>query len=263
MEVLHVIGKEMQKIKPDGEEYIFLDGDVYVIDNDQEIYIWIGKDCSVDEKTVGAWVANKLDNEERGGEPKVQTVVQGNEPQELKNLLKFKIEDGDTPGFLRHAELDMVNYKLFRVYTQEETSSIDSAMVEEVPLDKKSLNSNDVFLLDGNENIYLWVGKNANREERYTGQKLMQKIDSERNYLPLQYTIYEGDQGKSETAFYDFIKKAAKSGPVVSVEDKRELQYKPEKAKSSEEHLRETSAKGKSTNEKGFFAKLFGKLFGS
>ncbi len=33
---------------------VFSTGDVYLLDNDVVIYIWIGSKCSVDEKTSGA-----------------------------------------------------------------------------------------------------------------------------------------------------------------------------------------------------------------
>ncbi|MCY3414038.1 MAG: hypothetical protein INQ03_20510 [Candidatus Heimdallarchaeota archaeon] len=225
----------METLDKEGDKYIFKDGDVYVIDNDSDLYIWIGKDSSVDEKGAGAWVANKIDNQERGGEPNVYTVLQGEESDEFKSLLNFEVIDDDTPGFLKSAELDMVEYKLFRIFTKEETFAFDEAFIEEVPLDKSSLKSEDVFVLDGNENVYLWVGNQANREERMEGQKVLQKIDAERSYLPLQYTIYEDEGGKTEKAFYEFLEKAKDSGPVVSVEDQRELEYRPEEYQTAEE----------------------------
>ncbi|MCY3411343.1 MAG: hypothetical protein INQ03_06875 [Candidatus Heimdallarchaeota archaeon] len=226
--VLHVKGQDMERVKSKKDRYTFLDGDVYVIDNDDEIFIWRGKDCGVDEQTSGAWVANQLDNTERGGEPKVYSCLQGEEPEELLKIIEFDVVDGDTPGFLRTAKLDMVEYKLFRVFTKQETAQLDEAYVEEVKLDRGSLKSEDVYVLDGNGQLWMWVGEKANREERFEGQKLMQEIDSERNFLPLQYTIYEGEGGKTESAFYEFIEVAKKKGKEVSVEDKRELQYRPE-----------------------------------
>ncbi len=240
MKVLHIKGKNTEEHLPKDDKYTFFDGDVYILDNGLEIYIWIGKDCGVDEKTVGAWMANKIDKEERGDEPKVITVLQGEEPSEFTNLLNFEVIDGDTAGFLVHAELDMVEYKLFRVYTKEETASFDDAFVEEVPLNRSSLNSSDVYILDGNELLYTWIGTGANREERVEGQKVMQKIDSGRQYLPLQYTVYEGEGGKSEKAFYEILEKTAKTeGPVLSVEDQRELEFKPEESLTTEEHKKE------------------------
>lgn len=241
MRVLHIIGKEMEEIKPkSGSSFEFIDGDVYVVDNGMDIHIWRGKDCSVDEQTVGAWVANKLDNSERGGEPSVYSYLQGEESNDFKKLVEFTVIDDDTPGFLRKAELDIVHYKLFRVYTKQETSQADEVFVEEVPITKSSLKSEDVFMMDGNGDLFLWIGKGANREEKFEGQKLMQKVDSTRSYLPIQYTIYEGEGGKSETGFYKFLEKAASAGPVISVEDERELAYKPEESKTAEEHKAET-----------------------
>lgn len=271
MRVLHIIGKELEEVKPkSGDTFEFIDGDVYVVDNGNDIYIWRGKDCSVDEQTVGAWVANKLDNQERGGEPSVYSYLQGEESDDFKKLLDFNVVDGDTPGFLRKAELDIVNYKLFRVYTKEETALRDEVFVEEVPIARSSLKSDDTFMMDGNGDLFLWIGTGANREEKFEGQKLMQKVDSGRSYLPLQYTIYEGENTKAEKSFYQFLEMAAKSGPVISVEDERELAFVPEESKTAEQHKSEAkdidSREKQDTSKiaedqekrkkKGFFAKL-------
>ncbi|MDH5401506.1 MAG: hypothetical protein OEZ01_01540 [Candidatus Heimdallarchaeota archaeon] len=250
MDVLHVEGKELKRIKPkSGNTYEFLDGDVYVVDNGMEIYIWRGKDCGVDEQAVGAWVANKLDNSDRSGEPTVTSMLQGEETPKFKSILSYNVVDGDTPGFLKHAELDLVEYKLYRVYTKKETRGFDEAFVEEVKISKKSLKSDDVYVLDGNENIYMWIGTSANREEQFEGFKLMKKIDASRHFLPLTYNIHEGEGGKTEKAFFDFLEVAAKTkGKVVSVEDQRELSYRPEG---------ETGKNSSSRKKKGLFARLF------
>jgi hypothetical protein len=266
MKVLHVVGKKMEEISTKGDSFEFLDGDVYVVDNGNDIWIWIGKDCGVEEKTVGAWVANKLDNEKRGGEPSVYSVSQGEEPEDFKKLLEFTVIDGDTPGFLVHAELDIVDFKMFRVFIKEDTEALDDTSVEEVPLKRGSLKSEDVFVVDGNESIYMWVGEKSQREESFGAQKVMQTIDSERNYLPLTYTIYEGEGGKSEEAFYKMIGDLAERGSDVSVEDKRELEFRPEGGETPEE-ARERLIKSSKSSEpksepkekkKGLFARLFG-----
>jgi hypothetical protein len=228
MKVLHVIKKKMEQIEPVEGIYQFNDGDVYVVDNNLELYIWLGKDCSVDEKTVGAWIANKIDNDERQGVPTVYTIAQGQETEAFKGIININVIDADTPGFLLDVELDMVEYKLYRVYTKEDTIGFDEAFIEEVELDRSSLKSEDVFVLDGNDALYVWIGKDANREEKVEAQKMMRKIDADRHYLALQYTIYEQEATKSEFAFYNFLLKIKDAGPVVSVEDQRELDYVPE-----------------------------------
>ncbi len=247
MKLFHVQGKELKEMEA-SDEVVFLDGDVYVVDTGDKIWIWIGKDAAVEEGTVAAWVSNKMDHE-RDGTPDVITINQGKEPEEFMTVLSFKVIDGDTPGFLVPAELDMVQLKMFRVFTKEETVNWDEAEIEEVPLDKSSLNSNDVFVVDGNEVIFVWIGKNASREERFQGQKLMQKIDSGRNYLPVQVTIYEGEGSKAEKAFFEFLEKAKGQGPQLSVEDQREATYKPEEYKTAEEHKATTPETVKASNQ--------------
>ena len=61
---------------------IFSTGDVYLLDDEYTIYIWIGNKCSVDEKTTGAANARKLD-QERGGAAKIITVDEGQETQDF------------------------------------------------------------------------------------------------------------------------------------------------------------------------------------
>ena len=56
---------------------VFSKGDVYVVDDDRTIYVWIGGKASVDEKTAGAAQARTLD-QQRGGAAKIIT-------QKIKN----------------------------------------------------------------------------------------------------------------------------------------------------------------------------------
>ena len=42
------------------------------------------------------------------------------------------------------------------------------------------MNDNDVFVLDTETFIFVWIGKNANIYEKYQGSKVAQKLKSER-----------------------------------------------------------------------------------
>ena len=229
------------------------DGDVYAFDDPDSkiIWIWIGKDSSVEESTVGAWLVNKID-QERDGVPEVMTINQGEEPMPFKENFDINVIDDDTPGFLKKAELDVVEYKLFKVYIKEDTSGFDDAIVEPVDISRKSLTSDDVYVLDSNGAIYCWIGKNSQLEEKRMGQKIMNKIDSERQYLPLQYTITEGEESKSERSFYELLNKIESMDKsertTVSIEDQRELKYVPEEAKTVEEAKEEADKKFETTD---------------
>lgn len=58
----------------------FNDGDTYVIDNGLEIYVWLGKDSSVDEDFAGAWAAEQLDLSRRGA-PRLLLSIRGRSPR--------------------------------------------------------------------------------------------------------------------------------------------------------------------------------------
>ena len=81
----------------------FNDGDTYVVDNGSEIFVWLGKDSSVDEEFAGAYLAQQIDMSRRGA-PKVTTVEQGKEPKNLLDLLgpSFKVVKGGVEGMLKH-----------------------------------------------------------------------------------------------------------------------------------------------------------------
>ncbi len=224
VKVFHIEGKELKELE--GNEFEFYDGDVYIVDNGDTIYIWLGKDSGIDEKGIGAWLSHKMDLQRRG-EPIIITVTQDEEPEEFLELVKFRVVDADTPGFLRHAKLDMVEYKMYKVEADKQTRYFDKATVKEVPISQDSLESDDVFVLDGNDVIYVWFGKNCNIEERREGSKLAQLIDKEKHRFPVVYYVEEGEGGKREKAFYELLDKLSEiKDSVVSVEDSREMKYR-------------------------------------
>ena len=65
---------------------VFSSGDVYLMDADTTIFVWIGNKCSVDEKTAGAAQARTLD-QQRGGAAKIITVDQGFETKDFLKLV--------------------------------------------------------------------------------------------------------------------------------------------------------------------------------
>ena len=99
MNVFHVSKKEL---KPIEEPYKFLNGDVYVIETDTELWIWLGSKSYADDKAVGAWGAKIV--EEKNKDLKIKAVLEGEEPAKFTEIIDFEVVQGDTPGFLRHFE---------------------------------------------------------------------------------------------------------------------------------------------------------------
>lgn len=217
MRILHVQGKNLIEISP---PYEFLNGDVYIVDNSdvsvglkKRVFIWLGSQAFADDRAVGAWAAKCLDLKDE--EIDIDTEVEGNESEEFKGLLDFVVVTGDTPGFLKHVEVNKedISYALYRVRDIDLTdgSSSDDIVIENVPLKQESFVSDDVFVLDAFHDLYVWVGSQAQVGEKAAGNRLVRKLDVDRERNPMVYTIGEGYEPKG---FFELINQLADTGEV-------------------------------------------------
>ncbi|UCE14556.1 MAG: hypothetical protein JSV04_05095 [Candidatus Heimdallarchaeota archaeon] len=217
MRVLHVQGKNLKEINP---PYEFLNGDVYVIDNSdvsvglkKKVFIWLGSQAFADDRAVGAWAAKQLDLADE--EIDIDTEVEGNESEEFKGLLDFVVITGDTPGFLKHVEVNKeeISYALYRVRDIDITdgSSSDDIVIENVPLKRESFDSDDVYVLDAYHDLYVWLGSSAQVGEKAAGNRLVRKLDVDRERNPMVYTVGEGYEPQG---FFELVDQLAETGEV-------------------------------------------------
>jgi gelsolin len=87
--------------------------------------------------------------------------------------------------------------------------------VTQVPLSSKSLNSGDVFLLDGGLKIFQWNGSKSSPREKQRGALLSNAIKDERGGKPEITIIEEADKGTSVKPFWDLL---GGEGPVAAAE---------------------------------------------
>ena len=217
MKVLHVQGRKLVEVY---SPYEFLNGDVYIIDNSdvsvglkKKVFIWLGSQAFADDRAVGAWAAKQLDIADQ--EIDIDTEVEGHESEEFKGLIAFSVVTGDTPGFLKHVEVNEedASYALYRIRDTDLTdgSSSDDLVIESVPLVKEALKSDDVFVLDAYNDLYVWVGANSQVGEKAAGNRLVRKLDVDRARNPMVYTINEGYEPKG---FFDLISNLTKSDSI-------------------------------------------------
>jgi gelsolin len=138
-------------------------GDVFVLDCGLDIYQLTTTKSGAMERAKGAEVTRALDDE-RGGKPKVHV---------------FNEEDVDGPAkafwekFGGYAAIapptpDVVEKspkRLFRL--SDETGKM--LMKEITPVARTALASADSFILDAGYEIFVWVGKDASKEEKKQG----------------------------------------------------------------------------------------------
>lgn len=217
MRVLHVQGRNLVEINP---PYEFLNGDVYVIDNSdvsagltKKVFIWLGSQAFADDRAVGAWAAKQLDLKDK--EIDIDTEAEGDESAEFKQLLDFVVVTGDTPGFLKHVEVNVeeISYAMYRVRDIDlaDGSSSDDIVIENVPIKRDSFKSEDVFVLDAYHDLYVWVGSSSQVGEKAAGNRLVRKLDVDRERTPMIYSIGEGYEPEG---FFNLIDQLAESGKV-------------------------------------------------
>lgn len=184
------------------EPYKFLNGDVYLVVSTTHIWIWLGKKSYCDDKAVGAWTAKVV--EEDNKDLLIKTVMDGDEPEEFKNLVSFEVVEGDTPGFLKHFEKKLdVDYKLLQIIQKDD----GTIQTKEIPIKYKNLKSNDSFVIDAYDEIYVWIGKKSQVKEKYEAGKIARALDVERKRRPVVFTIEEEQEPKN---FKDLVETIAK-----------------------------------------------------
>jgi len=143
------------------------DGDAFLLDAGEKIYTWFGSSVSGFEKSKSATVAHNL-REGRLGDCECILDV-GDDDEGFWELLGGK-------GEIKHAEEGV-----------EESSESDKKMyvvsdaggtvkVKEVPLEKSSLVSEDVCIVDVGEHLYVWIGKGSTVGEKQHGMMVSSRF---------------------------------------------------------------------------------------
>ena len=145
-------------------------GDCYLVDAGLKIYLWIGPKSSIDEKFLTAASA-VISDTKREGKADIDRIEGGNEPADFKALFDdFHLTDEDTEGILKKVQLETHEHKLWKVHRDG-----DETFFAEVSLDKSSLKSDDVFILDAWDDIFVWRGKEASARERFDANILARR----------------------------------------------------------------------------------------
>jgi len=189
---------------------IFSTGDVYIVDNMETIWLWIGEKCSVDEKAVAAAESRRID-EERGGNAKIITVDQNYEPSEFlallnglkivhKNLAKTMLKDVSTGAYAGHEEHINTLYRI----SSEEFEGIEAMKFTQVEWHKETLDSEDAYVADLGDYIWIWQGSQCNIKERVKARSFATQFDADRAGVQ-QVKVFEEGEDQEFLAIFDGI----------------------------------------------------------
>ncbi|CAG5121226.1 unnamed protein product, partial [Candidula unifasciata] len=162
------------KVKPwPKEDYgKFFSGDSYIVLNTYknegedelkyDVHFWIGKESTQDEYGTAAYKTVELDTYLNDA-PIQHREVQGHESELFKSYFKtITIMNGGAQTGFRHVQPEKYKPRLLHFSGQKK-----NIVVREVPLSKKQIKSDDVYILDLGTTIYQWNGSGSNKDERF------------------------------------------------------------------------------------------------
>lgn len=166
--LLHLKGTRSVRIKQVDLSVKSLNaGDVFLLDTGLTIMQWNGSEANRKEKSKALEVAIGIKDDERGGKAKFVAFEQGGESLEF-----WKALGGQGP--IAPAVPDDVPAKASRgdiklIKVSDTTGSVKTTEVARGQLKKEMLDSKDVFVVDNDSLIFVWVGKDATADERKQG----------------------------------------------------------------------------------------------
>ncbi|CAE7522761.1 Gel [Symbiodinium microadriaticum] len=136
-------------------------GDVFILDTGLKIFVYNGATANRHEKAKGIDVANKIRNEERGGRAEIFMLDEDPNNSEFWTPLGGQITVTN-PGE-PDAHADASPSRLFQV---SDANGFTEVALHDNRLKRDLLSSDDVFIVDVGNKLYVWVGKKASASER-------------------------------------------------------------------------------------------------
>ena len=145
-------------------------GDVFLLDLGLQIFQWSGAQASTKEKGRGAQLSRSLQSERRG-KATLTVEEEGKESDAFwkgipggKGPIKAAVAGGEDDA----AEIDGQR-RLYRL--SDETGKAVFTKLQEGTLDRKLLDSKDVFVVDSGSEIFVWIGSKASAGEKQEAPK--------------------------------------------------------------------------------------------
>lgn len=155
------------------------ENDAFILDAGLELYLWIGQNANKQERAKSAFAVTSIRNNERNGQASVHYprdnaddekafwALLGGKPSSIKAESDQKDEDVDVVTLSKEIHLFEVS---------NAGGSIQKKEIEERPLVKEMLKSEETYVLVLERDIYVWTGRKSNTEEKESGMKLAREF---------------------------------------------------------------------------------------
>jgi len=172
--------------------------DVFILDLGRKAYKWTGATANKDERFKAMQYVNDLKGR-RNGRLKVEYIEEGDQDEEF--VVNFK--DGEDVEDVEEEETSFQKSSQSLFKLSDESGQMNFEKIAETDFKTSMLDSNDVFIVDGLKECFVWIGKDASPMER------KQAMSYAHNYLvgacnafaPITAIL----EGKETTAFRSFF----------------------------------------------------------
>ena len=147
--------------------------DVFIIENEENVYVWIGSEASKLEQLKGVDVARNIIHDDRKGKGEVKIISQGQEseyPDIIQTFTEYGIVHEKTDASQDAATLFSVSV------LSVEDKKYDIAKVAAGELKRDMLDEEKVYLLETKSELYIWFGKKSKYVDRKCGEALAKTI---------------------------------------------------------------------------------------
>ncbi|KAM6332281.1 villin-1 isoform 2-T2 [Podargus strigoides] len=186
-------------------------GDVFLLDLGQLIIQWNGPESNRNERLRAMTLAKDIRDRERGGRAKVGVVDGENEdasPELMQVLTHVLGEKGDIKEAIPDDKVDQTLKSSLKLYHLSDASG--NLVIQEVgiqPLTQDMLLHEDCYILDqGGLKIFVWKGKNANKEEKQQAMSRALGFIKAKNY-PSSTSVETENDGSESTIFRQLFQK--------------------------------------------------------
>jgi gelsolin len=161
-------------------------------------HVWTGKQSTKDEISYVNFKVLQLDKKLENNLV-IYYESQGKESEVFKSYFDFfTVVKGGVDSDLEQYKSENYRAKLFHVHSKG--SKIQS---REISINRKNLDSGDVYLLDIGLKVFIWTGKKSNSYEKFHIGCLAQKIKDIRHNKVTVVTLYEDEQDEKERKEFD------------------------------------------------------------
>ncbi|KAM4636552.1 macrophage-capping protein-like isoform 1-T2 [Discoglossus pictus] len=203
----HVRGrKQIRAAETDLKWESFNKGDCFILDTGKFIYVWSGSQSNMMERNRARDLANQIRDSERRGSAKVEIIQEGEEPEEMIQILGARPDtlregspEDDKVADERHTK-GAVLYQVSNASGKMQVSRVGEGCL----FRKEQLITDDCFILDSVGKIYVWKGKKANKEERESSLEIANEFLTLMKYS-LKTQVQVVSEGNESPLFKQFF----------------------------------------------------------